>query len=362
MSHYLFIALLLVHGLIHLLGFVHAYRPVPGLGKPMPRRTALLWLLAALLFIGAATLLIPRLGLWWWPAIPAVALSQALIIGQWRDARYGTLVNGVIALAVVAGATTSSFRKEYRDAAQAHVARTSTLPKALITEADLASLPDPVQRYVRASGAAGTSRPHNMRIVLEGAIRKPDGPWLPFTTTQVNTFDIPSRHFWMDAVMMGLPTKGLHAYENGHATMRIKLAGLLPVMSFTGPELDTSETVTWFNDLCLFAPGALLDPRITWAKADDRSALATFTFSGITVHALLVFDEQDRLVKFISDDRYSMSETPPRKQRFEMPESEHRMILGRLLPGRGEMIWHLPQGPFTYGRFTLKEIAYDVES
>ncbi len=240
------------------------------------------------------------------------------------------------------------------------MARTSTLPKALITEADLAALPDPVQRYVRASGAVGTSRPHNMRIVFEGAIRKPDGPWLPFTTTQVNTFDIPSRYFWMDAVMMGLPTKGLHAYENGHATMRIKLAGLLPVMSFAGPELDTAETVTWFNDMCLFAPGALVDPRITWQPIDGRSAQATFHHEGITARATLVFDQQDRLVDFLSDDRYAMSEKPPRKLRFETPVRDHRTVGGVLVPGYGETVWHMPEGPFTYGRFTLKEIAYNV--
>lgn len=360
MSHAVFTALLLVHGLIHLLGFVHAYRPLPGFGKPMPRGTALLWLAAALLFIMVAAMLIPRFGHWWLPAIPAVALSQALIIGHWRDARYGSLVNGVVALAVVAGATTSSFRNEYRDAVHGSVARTGALSGVRITGTDLAGLPLPVQRYLRASGVVGTMRPHNMRIVFEGAIRKQGGPWLPFTTTQVNTFDNPSRYFWMDAIMMGLPTKGLHAYENGRATMRIKLAGLLPVMSFAGPELDTAETVTWFNDLCLFAPGALLDPRITWTLVNDRSAQATFSRDGITVHAVLVFDEQDRLVDFISDDRYSMSEKPPRKLRFETPVRDHRLIDGRLVPGYGETIWHLPEGPFTYGRFTLKEIAYDV--
>jgi hypothetical protein len=27
---------------------------------------------------------------------------------------------------------------------------------------------------------------------------------------------------------------------------------------------------------------------------------------------------------------------------------------------RGETVWHYPDGPFAYGRFTLTDIRYDV--
>jgi len=130
----------------------------------------------------------------------------------------------------------------------------------------------------------------------------------------------------------------------------------------SGREMDQAETVTWFNDLCLFAPGALVDPRITWTGSDDRSAIATFTHKDITIAARLVFDAQDLLVDFISDDRYIVAPPkPPEKRTFRTPASAHRRMNGMLLPGYGEALWELPSGPFTYGRFTLTALAYDVD-
>jgi hypothetical protein len=297
---------------------------------------------------------------WWMPAAVAVVLSQVLIVVQWHDARFGTIANVLLLIAVIAGAGVWSFRTQYTAAVVRTVERTKALPEHPITEKELAPLPQPVQRFLRAAGVVGTNEPRNMRIVFEGSLRGFDGPWMPFTTVQTNSFDEPARFFWIDATMKGLPTKGLHAYENGTATMLIKAMGLVPVMEAQGAEMDTAETVTWFNDLCLFAPGALLDPRITWSPVDEHSAKATFSHRGITISAVLVFDAADRLVDFISDDRFALVDGKPKKMRFSTPAREHRLINGLLLPGYGEAVWHLPEGPFIYGRFTVRSIVYDV--
>jgi len=163
----------------------------------------------------------------------------------------------------------------------------------------------------------------------------------------------------MDATMMGMPTKGLHAYANGTATMLIKLLGVVPVMEAHGPEMDQAETVTWFNDLCIYAPAALTDPRITWTAVDDRSATATFTHHGRSIRATLVFDADDRLVDFVSDDRYALSEGEAKSMRFSTPLRDHHTVNGLVLPGFGEAVWHRPEGPFVYGRFTLRSLSYN---
>lgn len=243
----------------------------------------------------------------------------------------------------------------------------------MIVDADLIALPLAVQRYLRASGVIGTNRPRNMRLRFTGQLRSESGPWMQITTEQVNSFEIPSRFFWMNTTMKGVPVQGFHSYDNGVASMRIKLLGIFSVVdvgsvnSHGDSELDIAETVTWFNDLCLFAPGALLDTRITWktvAAQDPRSAeevIATFTDHRRSISATLVFDDQDRIVNFISDDRYLVA--PPKapvRRRFSTPATAHHMIDGRLVPGHGDAIWQLPEGPFVYGQFNLTSIAYDL--
>ncbi len=355
---------LVIHGLIHLMGLVKAFEwaTLAQFTKAIARPVGLLWGLAALLFLVAAFLVFRHSDRWWAFALPAVLLSQVLVSTQWHDARWGTVANALILVAAVAGAAVWNFRSEYHTAMEEGLDRVDSRPGQRITEQDLQPLPAPVQRFLRKAGVVGKTRPRSMQLEFKGDIRAEGGPWMPFTTVQVNTFDPPARFFWMDATMKGLPTKGLHAYDDGTAFMRIKLLGLFPVVDISGRELDQAETVTWFNDLCLFAPAALVDPRITWTEVEDRSALATFTHKDITIGARLVFDAQDLLVDFISDDRYIVAPPkPPEKRTFRTPASSHRMMNGLLLPGYGEALWELPGGPFTYGRFTLTALAYDAD-
>ena len=359
------IALLFVivgHGLIHLMGVAKAFEwaTLAQLTKAITRPAGMVWGLAALLFLVAAFLLLRHDDRWWFLALPAVLLSQVLIWTQWQDARWGTLANVLILFAGVAGASVWNFRSEDRTSVRSALERSTGPTGSLITEKDLAPLPLPVQRFLRKAGVLGTVRPRSMRVSFKGDIRAEGGPWMPFTTVQVDTFHPPARYFWMDATMKGMPTKGLHAYGDGTASMRVMLLGLIPVVDVSGSELDQAETVTWFNDLCLLAPGALLDPRVTWSAVDDHAATARFAHKGITISARLVFDDQDRLVDFISDDRYIVSPPElPMKRTFRTPASAHRFIQGRLLPGHGETVWEMPEGPFTYGRFTLMDISYD---
>lgn len=84
---------LVLHGLIHLMGFAKAFglAELPQLTHPISKPMALLWLLAAVLLVAAATALF-ALPPWWWVAgILAIVISQAVIITSWNDAKYGTI-------------------------------------------------------------------------------------------------------------------------------------------------------------------------------------------------------------------------------------------------------------------------------
>lgn len=354
--------LLIFHGVVHFTGLIRAYMPsrFPVFTTYINKPTGLDWALAGSFFIVAGVLLLVSNEYWWAVTGTAILISQILIVANWHDARFGTVVNVILLIAVITGAGVWNFRSQYTAAVERTVEHTHKLSAQRITAEDLAPLPRPVQRYLQAAGVVGTVRPRSMRITFDGSIRGFEGPWMPFTSVQTNSFEEPARFFWIDATMKGLPTKGLHAYENGKATMLIKLLGVVPVMEAHGPEMDQAETVTWFNDLCIYAPGALLDPRIAWTEVDDHSSKATFTNGAQKISATLVFNAEDQLIDFFSDDRYAVTEGNAEPMRFSTPLRDHRTINGLVLPGYGEAVWHRPSGPFVYGQFTLRSIAYDV--
>ena len=330
-----------------------------------------MWLAAGVAAIAAGVLL--GVGVRWWWIVGAVAAvaSQAVILTSWGDAKAGTVANLVLVLAVAYGFASqgpTSPRAEYRRLVSSAMAELEDQPSstAVVTEADLAPLPDPVASYVRRSGAVG--RPHltGFRARIHGRIRATaESPWMTFTGEQVNTYGpAPSRLFFMDATMRGLPVDVLHAFVGPSATMRVKLASLVPMVDASGPRMDQAETVTLFNDLCLLAPAALVDARIRWEPIDHHRARGSFSNGDHTVSADLTFDDDGDLVDFVSDDRLRASRdgTSFTAQRWSTPVRTYGTFAGRRVIASGEGRWHAPspEGEFTYLEFDLDHLRHIV--
>jgi hypothetical protein len=361
-----FLALLLaVHGTIHLVGLVHAFEfaRVARLKSSITRPWGLVWLAAGLLFIVGASLLVGSPTLWWIAVIPAIALSQAAIIASWSEAKLGTVANLVILIPLTMALLDlrpSSYRSTYRREVERRLA--ASVDTAEITEGDLARLPHAVQTYLRRAGVVGRPRVRSFRASFTGQIRsRPDGAWMNTRVEQHEFFDDPARLFIMQASLHGIPFEALHLYRGSSATMQVKVASLVEVVDARGPKMDQSETVTLFNDMCLLAPGSLVDANVQWQERDERTVGATFTNAGHTIRAELSFGEEGDLVDFVSNDRYQSADgVTYRSFPWSTPVHEYRDFGGARLPARGEAIWKQPDGDLVYARFRLESIEYNV--
>ncbi len=225
---------------------------------------------------------------------------------------------------------------------------------------DLVALPDPARRYVERSGALGRPRPQNMRVVLDANMYRKQGQApMRARSVQYSFFGRPTRLFLMEARMFGLPVRALHVYREESATFTVRVASAVTMVDLLGASISAAETVTVLNDLCLMAPGALVDSRLAWTAVDDRTAGVTFTNGVHRVTATLSFDGGE-LVDFWSDDRPDSSSGSFIPMRWSTPISEHRDVGGMHLLHRGSAVYDHPDGPFTYGEFTMRSIEYDV--
>jgi hypothetical protein len=233
-------------------------------------------------------------------------------------------------------------------------------PQRVLTKADIAGLPPPVRRYVALTGSIG--RPVVTEITLRFEATMYDAPGavgMAGPVMQANRFDTPERLFLMTSWMKGLPVTVLHDFSQSGARMAIRLAGLLNVVGLAGPELTRTETVTILNDLAFFAPSRLIDPRLTWTGIDDSRARVTFSLGANSVTADLIFNAEGELVDFVSDDRGMLEKDGTlRILRWTTPMGAYRDVGGWRLATEGAAIWHLPEGPFTYGRMRL--VSYDA--
>ncbi len=360
MLKYFFAFVILIHGLIHLMGFAKAYNygNITQLTKEISKVNGLLWLLTAILFVVATLLFLLKKESWPYIAIIVAVISQILIITVWKDAKFGSIANVIVLLAAISAWSSQQFEASYIRDVNTHLRKTSNFQTDLLTEADIQTLPVPVQKYLRYTGSVNKPKVKNMKIVFDGEMRDKGKDFFKFNSVQYNFFDYPTRLFFMKAKMYGLPVPGYHCYQNERATMQIKLLGLFNVVNIKGTEMNKAETVTVFNDMCLMAPAALIDKRIEWTPIDNLSAKATFTNGINKITATLHFNELGQLINFISDDRYAIGVM--KQYRFSTPVKEYTQINGVNIWKYGETIWHYPDGEFVYGKFTLISIEYNV--
>jgi hypothetical protein len=186
---------------------------------------------------------------------------------------------------------------------------------------------------------------------------------MPITAEQYSFFDEPARLFYLTASRMFVPIQGLHRYVGPDASMQVKAAGLVSVVTESGPEMTAAETVTMFNDMCVFAPATLIDPAIRWERVEGLFVDAAFSNAGHAVRARLEFSDEGDLVNFWSDDRRQVSSAgePPRRIRWSTPiAGPYRMFGAARLAARGEARWHEAAGDYAYIELDFTDVQYNV--
>lgn len=355
----IFALLVTIHGLIHTIGFAKAfgYGKVTQLTKEIPKPLGIVWLATGLLLIIVAILFLLKKDGWLPLGIVAALVSQALIFTVWQDAKFGTIPNLIIIIVAVLSVGINNFENTFHQDVRKNIIRTNRLSTELLTESDLQPLPESVQRYLRYVDVLNKPKVKNIRIVFEGEMRAKGKDFFPFVSEQYSFFDNPTRLFFMKAQMFGLIVPGYHKYSDAKATMDIRLFGLLPIVQQSGKIMAKTETVTLFNDMCLMAPATLIDKRIQWQEIDRNSTRAIFTNQGITIIAILYFNDQGQLINFRSDDRTAIAEM--KQYPFFTPVYDYQNINGINIMSHGEAVWGYPDDNFSYGKFTLKDIEYN---
>lgn len=248
------------------------------------------------------------------------------------------------------------FKKEVLEG----LSRGLNLKPELLTEKDIKDLPQPVQKYMKYTGVLGKEKVWNARIRFTGRIRsKPNSAWMKFTSEQYNFFDIPTRIFYIDARMMGIPAGGLHLYKNETAFMKIRALGLFPVVDAKGEKMDQAETVTILNDMCLMAPATLISKSIQWETIDDLTVRARLQIGKNSVTGVLYFNNEGQLINFISNDRFETDGKVYNNYPWSTPAGDYMEFNGIRIATKASTIYHHPGQDFCYGEFELADVEYN---
>lgn len=243
-----------------------------------------------------------------------------------------------------------------------YITQAQHAPAEIITEAHLAALPEPVQRYLRFVGVVGKPKTKCARVKQSGLMRtSPTQNWMPVEAVQYSTLIGSLSRIWYASIKVGPITllKGYDRYDNGKGRMVIRLLSLFPVADASGDEMDVSALIIFINDMMMWPTAFLSDP-IRWEAIDASSARMQVSLYNRQFSAVCHFNDTGELVNFVTEDRYRSVGKEFLRTRWSTPFRNYRRVNGFNIPSEGEAIWHLPEGDFSYIQVKIEEVKYDT--
>ena len=272
------------------------------------------------------------------------------------------LIALIVILSVAAAIGGNRFHHQARAEAVAMFARSRAAPREIITEAQLENLPAPVQRWLRHAGVIGKERIATVRLKQKGFFRLSESQrWMPFEAEQYYVTDEPA--FVWYATMRPAPLlaiTGRDKYEDGKGNMLIKLSSLIPVADAKGDEIDQGTLVRYLNETMWF-PTAALSRYITWEPNDENSVKATMSYKGVTASAIFQFNVKGELTNMIAE-RYRTVGKRFELDQWSTPVAAYRESNGIIIPIKGEGVWNLSTGDFSYIKLEITDIEYNHAS
>lgn len=273
----------------------------------------------------------------------------------------GRIAFGVVAVAVAAAAVAGSgrvmFERRVDEEVASLLAASSVTEPTVVTESDLAALPEPVQRWLQWAQVIGKEYPATVRLKQEGRFRQAEGGnWMPFTAEEYFTTEPPA-FVWKTRMQMFpfVSIIGRDRYAGGTGSIEMRLLGVVPVADAAGPKMDQGALLRYLNETMWF-PAAALSPYITWEGVDANSATATMSYAEVTAAATFVFDARGRPVDMIAERQDLVR---GELETWSTPMLAYDGFQGVRVPSAGVGIWKYESGDFPYIELRITELEYN---
>ena len=358
----LFSLFVLGHGLIHLMGFIKAFGlgNIQQLTKEISRPGGVFWLLCALIFIAVAILFSLKWDIWIFIAIPAIIISQVLIILAWQDAKFGSLANLLILIVVIPALAENRFSNMVNSEIN-KLLEQPAYSRQLVTDDKLNHLPPVVQTWLRRSGVIGKPVIQFIRLKQKGEMRtKEKGRWMEFTAQQYFTVKEP-QFIWRTRVkaMPLISMTGRDKLVNGEGHLVIKLFSLLTVAKAGNDEkMNTATMIRYLAEISWF-PSAALCEYIHWEPIDSFSAKAIMNFRGVSAEGVFHFNASGDFTRFTAD-RYMGNGKDAKSEKWLVEATGYKEFHGYRIPHKNKVTWQLHTGDFNWANIEITEIEFNI--
>ncbi|SFG38633.1 hypothetical protein SAMN05660649_01516 [Desulfotomaculum arcticum] len=229
----------------------------------------------------------------------------------------------------------------------------------IIQEKDLAGLPVCVQKWLENSQVIGKEKISTARLKQRAELRlKADQRWMPADVEQYFTTERPG-FIWKVKVKAAplVYFAGRDKYVEGSGHMLIKLYSLITIADGKGKEINQGTLLRYLAESVWF-PTAALSSYISWEEINASSAKATMSYGGTSASGVFTFNENGEVVNFAAE-RYGDFDGKYRLETWLVQMKDYKEFEGYRIPTKGEVIWKLQSGNFSWYHFEITDIEYN---
>jgi len=364
-----FAGLVIVHGLIHLLGFVNQWNvkkinqftgvTLFSVPESLSKILGIAWLIAALLFVVTAIGFIADKNWWSILGIIAIIISQLLIIIYWKDAYAGTIANVIILVIAVVSFAMSNFNDKVNSEISELYSKPFKEEKTIVTKESIKELPPVVQKWMKRSGIIGKENINCVRLKQKAVMRsKPDAKWMDVEAEQYFRLDEPAFIYKINVdVMPMIKMTGRDKYVNGEGNMLIKISGLYTIGDSKGAEINQGTMIRFLSETFWF-PSFALSKYVSWKQIDGNTAMATMNFNGAGENVLITFTPEGD-VKKIEAERFGEFDGKFSKEKWVIVNTAYKEFEGIRISSESEVTWQLQSGDFTWLKLEITGLEYN---
>jgi hypothetical protein len=367
MLRIIFASIMVIHGLLHFVGFAKAWATGPKgqlsgesfieFSGHTSKATGVVWLLAGLLFLSASLGFLLRKKLYWIPAVAALVISQVLIVMDWPDAKYGTILNSAVLIVVIFSAAAIQFGRMVGQEVDS-IRFSARGNQIVITEEAISHLPSNVQRWMRRSNVVGRNTRNIIRIVQKGCMRtKVESKWMPFEGVQYFSIDPPA--FVWSATIRAAPLFTIAArdkFQDGKGNMLIKPLFMVTAADSRGQEINQGTLLRYMAEMAWF-PQAAVSKYVRWEFIDDHRARVTMAYGGTSACGVYRFNDDGTFAGFEAL-RYGDFDGTYRMEKWSVATTGYRSFNGIVIGNKNEVTWKLKEGDFKWLRLEITKMDW----
>jgi hypothetical protein len=356
-----------LHGIIHLMGFAKEWNLGPDgrfsgktllvLSATAAKFVGMLWFITCLLLLVATISYYTQKNWFWIPASTGLFLSQALLIFYWQDAKWGTIANVIILVAIVFSVATLRFKASTKQEVD-YLIKSVSNDQYTVTDDMINELPPVVQVWLRNSHIVGKQMPSSIHIVQKGSMRTDaHAGWMAFDAEQYFTIDPPG-FVWAANIHtdMLIDIVGRDKYEGGTGNMVIKAASLIPMANSRGREVDQGTMVRFMAEMIWF-PQAALSDSLDWEQLDDSHARVTMNYADVSSSGIYSFNKDGMPIGFEAQ-RFGDFKGKYSKETWSVATTGYKYFDGLPIGNTSEVTWKLKDGDFTWLKLEVTDIEY----